>query len=117
MTAFDRRGKKSAATRMRHRIWVQVKQETSDGEGGYTTAWQNYREIWAEVLPITAKQRMEYLSMDVEATHLIRCRGLIDVPETYRIMFGTREFEVLTVENLQERDVENVITCKERRQE
>jgi head-tail adaptor len=41
--------------------------------------------------------------------------GQIQIAEKDRIEFGSRSFEVLTVENIQERGFVLVITCREDR--
>jgi len=51
----------------------------------------------------------------VEATHIIKVRGELAIAEKYRILFGTRVFEVLTVEDIQERGIVKWATCKEDR--
>lgn len=112
---IDRIPKKTLATRARHQIYVQRRVQVADGEGGFADGWVNTTAspIWAEVSPIQAKQRLEYRTVGVDATHLVRLDGLLEVSERNRITFDGRFFEVLTVENLQERDVEKVITCLE----
>lgn len=114
---IDRIPKKSLATRSRHQIYVQHRVQVQDTEGGFRDGWANTTAapIWAEITPIQARQRLQYKTVGVDATHLVRMDGLISVTEQNRIVYGTRTFEVLTVEDLQERAVEQVITCLERR--
>lgn len=112
---MNRKSKKSIATRARHRLDIKTKTSVSDGIGGHTETWATTSTVWGSVAPIKAIQRMEYKTINVDATHLIEIRGLIDIDETSRIYFGDRVFEVLTVENIQEADFLKVITCKEDR--
>lgn len=207
---MKREGKKTASSNAIHSITIQYRTQTSDGEGGFNYSWFNRPNIWAEISPISAKQKFEYASINVKATHRIkvngnltlqsntkrvsdnwsinytgisgpivdvyyrieyhewqlisaseintglfnwviplaaigkrvavRVRDIADVESYYitgqynivpadirdgipsehdRIMWtlnGTvREFEILTVENIQERDIQLVITCVERR--
>jgi hypothetical protein len=37
------------------------------------------------------------------------------VDESFRVLWGTRTFDILTIEDLQERNFVKIITCKERR--
>jgi len=111
---MDRIGKKSAATEFRHRIAIQSYDKNSDGEGGYTRDWNTDKLIWAAIYPVKASQVFEYRSINVEATHVIKIRGLeTAINDTYRFLFGTRVFEILTIENLQERNFVKVLLCKE----
>ena len=109
--------KKTLSTRARHKVCIQYKTTVPDGEGGFDAGWTNasYDPVWADVSPLMAKQVHEYKTIGVDATHLIRIAGAISISEEDRIQFGSRTFEVLTVEDLQERGIEKVCTCLERR--
>lgn len=112
---MNRRSKKSIATELRHRILIQSKRDTPDGQGGFAEAWTNRANIWAAIYPIKAAQLFDSRSIDSETTHIIKIRGLeTRIDDTNRILFGTRIFEILFIENLQERDFVKVIQCKEK---
>jgi SPP1 family predicted phage head-tail adaptor len=111
---MDRQGKKTNASEFRHYILIQRKGElTTDGEGGFEDAWSDVESTWAAVYPVRAQQLFEYRSINVEATHIIKVRGETDIVEADRVSFDSRYFEILTVENIQERCIEKVATCKE----
>lgn len=95
------------------RITIQFKTMTSDSEGGNTETWSDRSSCWAEVKPFGAKQVYEYQSLNVKASHKIKVRGNIIVQENDRIIFRTRVFEVLTVENEGESNVVKWVTCRE----
>ena len=109
-----RKGKKSLATEARHRISFQTFTTVGDGEGGFTNTWSTAQTVWAAIYPIKASQMFEYNTVNEEITHIIKLRGYIVINSTMRILFGTRIFEILTTENLQERDFVQVLACKER---
>lgn len=112
---MDRRTKKTIATELRHRIWIQSKRDTPDGQGGFSEAWINRSNIWAAIYPIKAAQIFDARSIDAETTHLIKIRGLeTRIDDTNRILFGTRIFEIIFIENLQERNFVKVVQCKEK---
>lgn len=101
---------------LRHRITIQEPgTPTADGEGGFTPTWTDSATVWAKIRPMRAKQVEEYRSINVNATHLIEVRGAVTVEESYQIIFGSRTFEVLTVENELEESVKKWVICKERR--
>lgn len=108
-----RLSKKELATQLRHRVTIQNYTPTSDGEGGKIDAWTDVRTVWAGVNPIRAAERNDYDSLNEEVTHAVRFRGNIDINSTQRIKHGSRYLEVKTVENIQERDVLKVVTCRE----
>lgn len=68
------------------------------------------------LLSMSAKQVLEYKSVNVEASHLIKIRGEIAVSELNRVVVGSRIFEILNVEDIQERGIVKWISCKERRE-
>jgi SPP1 family predicted phage head-tail adaptor len=113
---MERQGKKSFASEARHKIDIQCKTYNPDGEGGGDMAWTTiHPNVSAAIYPIRASQVFEYKSIGVDATHLIKTRAYIPISEKDRILFQGRIFEILTIENLQESNYINVITCKEAR--
>ena len=78
---INRTGKKSSSTERRH--WITFQQETSvsDGEGGFTMSWTDFLSVFAAVYPYRASQRFEFKSVDVDATHLIKTTGYLQLPE------------------------------------
>jgi head-tail adaptor len=66
----------------RHRITIQGKVLTPDGEGGFTEVLTDLATMWAKVTSIKAEQRFEFNSIGVEATHRVEIRG----PEGKRII-------------------------------
>lgn len=110
---LKREGKKSLATEARHYVEIQRVTSTSDGEGGFTETWTTVKSCFAAIYPIKSMQRFEYKSIDVSATHYFKFRGYIDCQEQDRILFDSRYFEVLTIDNMQERDFELFVVCNE----
>ena len=113
---YERRWRKTLATECRHYIAIQSKTKTSDGEGGFYESWGTVKHVAAAIYPIRADQVMEYRSLNVEATHIIKIRGKIELTEVDRFYWSVKDkiFEILTIENIQEQDWVKLITCKER---
>lgn len=109
----NRTGNKSMATEARHYVSIQRLTQSSDGEGGFTSIWTTVGTMWASVNPIRAIQQYQFKSINVDATHHITTRGYTDINEKDRILFKGRFLEVMTIENIQERDFELFLTCKE----
>jgi SPP1 family predicted phage head-tail adaptor len=108
--------RKSQASQAQHYIYIQTLVSTTDEEGGFSEQWTSGSAIPAAIIPLQARQVMQYKSINVDATHLIKVRGRTTIAEESRILFGSRVFEILTVENIQERNFIKVITCKEKRE-
>jgi len=100
---------------LRHKIFIQGKTPIPDGEGGFIEDWGDLRQAWAKVEAIQARQRYQFQSVNVEATHRITVRGEVVISEDNRIRFKNRAFEVKTVEDIDERGIKKVITCREMR--
>jgi SPP1 family predicted phage head-tail adaptor len=115
MSYFEREVRKTQASQAQHYIYIQTKTATTDEEGGFSENWQSGNAIPAAISPIQARQVFQYKSVNVDATHLIKVRGRTTVSEKDRILYGIRVFEILTIENIQERDFVKVITCMEKR--
>lgn len=112
---FDRIRKNHAlSSELRHEIILQSPNSIRDGEGGFHDGWATVTTTWASISPITAKQRDYYNSLSTEITHIIKIRGDVACLDAYQVLFGTRVFELLTVENIQERNQLKILTCKER---
>ena len=112
---FDRVRKNNAlSSDLRHQVLLQLPATSSDGEGGFFDGWVTKTTTWASISPITAKQRDSYKSLSAEITHMIKIRGEVDCDTTYQVKFDDRVFEILTVENIQERDMLKILMCKER---
>jgi SPP1 family predicted phage head-tail adaptor len=112
----ERIGRKTLATELRHYITIQFMRKTDDGEGGFIETWHDRETIAAAIYPIRAEQLFEFRSINVEATHIIKIRGKINiVDEVNRFYWDVKDkiFEILTIENIQEQDWVKVITCKE----
>lgn len=113
---MDREIKRQLASILRHRVNIQSATRASDGEGGVATSWTTtLSDVAASVDPIQARQQFQYKSVNVDATHFIKMRGEITVTEKQQIVWGSRTFEILTVEDINENGALKFITTKERR--
>jgi SPP1 family predicted phage head-tail adaptor len=113
---LNRQGKKSASTERRHIINVQSVTLASDDEGGFIETWTDIDSgCFAAIYAIRAQQQFDFKSVNVDATHWIETDGALTISEKNRIRFGDRYFEILTIEDIQERGISKWITCKEKR--
>ncbi len=111
-----RRDAKLSTGDLRHKIYIQGKQPVPDGEGGFIEGWVDLRPAWAKVEAIQARQQYQFQSVSVEATHRITIHGEIEISEKNRIRYKKdRFFEIKTIEDIEERGIKKVITCREMR--
>lgn len=104
---------------MRHRIEVQQITEVQDAYGDTSpaetgnTAWTTAETRWAAVEPLVGR---EYLKADAEgskATHWVRMRAMPTITPKFRLKWGTRIFNIISAQNIDERDRETRILCEE----
>lgn len=113
---YERQNKKTLASVLRHRVTIQTATITLDGEGGDLQTWTDtITNAPASVDPIQARQQYLNRAVNVDATHVIKMRGDVTVVETQRIKWGSRVFEILTIEDIGEIGALQWITTKERR--
>jgi head-tail adaptor len=108
---------KSLSTETRLYGYIQRGVSSDDGRGGESIAWENTttNPLAFALLPLSAKQVMDFKSINVEASHMVKVRGEIDILEDDRLFIKNRVFKVLTVEDIQEKGRLKIATCKERR--
>lgn len=115
---LPRTANKDLSSICRHSIAIEERVDTSDGEGGFTTVWSTvsgYGAVPAAVWPIFSFQKAQYRNVDSEATHYFILRGEIAINHANnRIVFDSRIFEILSIEDIQERGIRKQITTKER---
>ena len=73
--------------------------------------------------PLSAKRKEEYRTFNVDATHEIMLRydaigntNISLLEKNHRITWNNYIYEIKTVENIQQRNVELVLICLERRE-
>jgi hypothetical protein len=77
---MNRIGKGSLLTECRHPITFQQRIETADGEGGFNFSLVDFFSVFAAIYPYRADQIYNYRSVNVEATHLIKTHGYLQLP-------------------------------------
>lgn len=109
-------------TNARHPLYLQTKTMVPDGEGGFKEGWTNGDLVWANITAIQARQQYEFNSVNVDVTHRMEIDGQIQISEEQRLRMGgavpadtDRIFEIKTIENIEERGIVKVVTCRELR--
>ena len=95
---------------LRNLVSLQNSTNTSDGAGGFTQSYSTIADVFASIHP---KKGNEIFSdgaqgMQVEnpVTHeiFIRYRDDVTIKNTTKIVFGTREFNIRSILNLEEKN-------------
>lgn len=87
-----------------------------DGEGGWTTVDTSGAEVFASIEPATQRdlERLVANSVGSDASHVVTMRYIPGVTTKTRLLFNARTFDVVGVQNPEERNVELRLACVER---
>jgi len=99
---------------LRHGATFYTQTEADDGEGGmlYTDV-QLGQSRWAAIRTMTGRERTSNKTEEATTTHEIRIRYWSEVDSSLRVKVRGRWFEIEGVINVDERDREMVLLCKE----
>lgn len=75
------------AGKMDQRIELQRLDRIPDGGGGYSEEWATYAEVWAEVLPLSGRERYQAQQTAASANYRIRIYNRPDVLPADRIVW------------------------------
>jgi len=99
--------------RLRHRIRLKSPIQTPDGMGGITKTWGTVGVYWASIEPLRGREYIESHLENAEVTGKIIMRYLAAINPAMKIEYGNREFEILSVINVDEKDRELQLMVKE----
>tara|TARA_R110001592_G_scaffold65538_1_gene200996 strand:+ start:205 stop:564 length:360 start_codon:yes stop_codon:yes gene_type:complete len=95
---------------LRHLITIQNATETSDSAGGFTQTYSNTANIFASISPVKGSEQYsdgsQGMQIENPITHeiFIRYRDDITISNASKIVFGSREFNIRTILNLEEKN-------------
>lgn len=101
---------------MRHRVTLRRTITTQDDWGDYTASIvQDIATMWASIEPVRGAETESDSQLRADMTHRIVVRADSDttIAPTYRLGFGSREFEILELRDVEERGIRIELMCKE----
>ena len=98
--------------KLRYRLEIQSVTETN-ADGEVTEAWATDDTVWGSIEPLRGKEIFEAGQVESRATHRIRIRYYSGLTPTNRFKFGSRIFNIESVANVEERNVEIEALCVE----
>ena len=99
--------------KLRHKITIQEYSATRDSFGAQIEGWNDKASVFASVTPICGKEYFASQQLNAEVTTKITIRYLAGITPKMRVMFGNRIFDILSVLNFEERNIELNLMCKE----
>lgn len=101
------------AGQLRHQVTLQSRTVSVASNGDPTSVWTTYATTWAVVEPLTGREYWESRATQSEVTHRVTLRHRSGVSPTDRVVYKSRNLDVVAVRNLEERDRILVLDCKE----
>lgn len=103
---------------LRHTVSIQQRSSTIDAVGDVSDSWTTLITARAEIRPLNARELFAAQATQSEVTHqvTVRNRSELAAPKTaaaYRVLFGSRVFDVQGVMNIDERNREVRMLCSE----
>lgn len=99
--------------KLRHKITVERESTTTDIVGGQSSTWATLIEPFALVKPVTGTERYQAMKLETNITHRIYIRYVADIKTTDRIIFNSREMQIRSIIDLEERNKWLELHCVE----
>jgi SPP1 family predicted phage head-tail adaptor len=98
---------------LRHWVTIRTYTKSRDSYGAEIETWADFATTWASVEPLIGREYMAAKQVSAEVSHKIRMRYIAGLLPTMKIAWGAREFEIVSIINVQERNNEIVIMATE----
>tara|TARA_R100000426_G_scaffold81824_1_gene59907 strand:+ start:27 stop:350 length:324 start_codon:yes stop_codon:yes gene_type:complete len=98
---------------MRHQVKLQSPSHTTDTGGGAAKTFTTLALLWANIKPVSNKEGVRQGKVQETQTHHITIRFRSDIGTNYRIQYGSRNFNIRGIRNIDERDRYLMLICEE----
>lgn len=99
---------------LRHRLTFKSTNTTADSFGEVSESpTTTVATVWGSINPLSGRELLQAQQVQAEVTHRVRIRYRSGLDPSMQIVFGTRTFDIVSIINLEERDREIEILCKE----
>ena len=80
---------------------LQEEVQTADGAGGYIRSWKDVAELWAEIEPVSGRERVVAVQRESGVTHRVTLRYRSGVNAGQRLVSDTSRFDIRSVTAIQ----------------
>lgn len=101
------------AGRLRNRITIQEKTVTQNTYGEEVIVWSDVDTVWGSIEPMRGREFVEFQREGAEVTTRIVIRHLSGVVPEMRATEGSHVYDILSVINRDERDIQMELMCRE----
>lgn len=93
-------------------ITLQRKAKTLDEWGGDIFTWEDIATVWAKKRPLRGRELVAAQAAQSESTDMWYCRYRSDLSSADRISFNSKSYDIQSIINIDEKNVELEITTK-----
>lgn len=101
------------AGKLRNKFTLQTSTESRDVVGGVTQTWANTATVWGSIKQTQGVETNDSERITQVATHEVKIRYYSSLTPTHRLLFGSRIFSIISINDLNERNRTMVLMCKE----
>ncbi len=101
------------AGKLINRIMFKKPTEVQAGSGGTTATYSTLASCWASIEDLSGKELIQAGQMGAIGTVRVRCRYVPGVTNECRIVAGNRTLEIFHVNNVENRNAELEMLCRE----
>ena len=99
---------------LRHQLTIKAINTTEDSYGEVTEDPTTTEcTVWGSIEPLSGRELLLAQQIQATVTHRVRIRYHSGLDPSMQIVFGTRTFDILSIINLEERNRELEIMCRE----
>ena len=95
------------------RIEIQAATRVSNDMGGFIETWGTIATVWAAIWPLSATETVQSMQTDMVVSQRIRIRYRSTFRPSWRLKFGNRYFNIVSILNPNERNEYLDILAKE----
>ena len=99
--------------KFRHRLTLQSKTVTRNAYGEEVITWTNEKTVWGSIEPLSGREYFQAQQVQSKVTHKVSIRYYTGLRTDWRILFGSRIFDIVSALNIEERNREMVLYCTE----
>jgi SPP1 family predicted phage head-tail adaptor len=101
--------------KLRHKIEIQAKADPGapDAYGEVVEGWTTMLTVWGAINPASGKELYVAEQAQAEVSHVVTLRYCDCLTPRHRLKFGSRIFNVNFVRNMDERNTQQEVYCKE----
>lgn len=101
------------AGQLRQRITIQSKTTSQNGAGEPVETWATFHACWAKVSPLKGREYLEAATQQQAISHRVEIRHKDGITPEMQVLFGSRVLVVESVQNVDERGINDLLMCRE----